>query len=329
MENFYLTGKISNKTFITSELVMRWICHFRRDNISQFTKDQIVQCGIGHNDVKKYLEILEENKEIENLTENGYAYKIKLNTIKPCYKFLLDNNITKTHKFFLLVLFEYNKIEDIKYSNKNLSKIFYGNDQNSTGIYNYINRIKNYGYGSYIDILNNPDLTSEVIDNNLYSNELYTETQYGFIANNRKEKVFNCQYCGESDPSKFSGGSSKTCNKCRNIRRKERERENITKWLLSKTLVASNKKGWENNLDMIYLEELLNKQGNKCYYTNKNFGNDEFNSPFIDRIDSSKGYIKGNVVICRAGINIMKNDLDLDSFKKEVCNIYENLDNIK
>lgn len=242
MKNFYLTGKISNKTFITSELVMRWISHFRRDNISQFTKDQIVQCGIGHNDVKKYLEILEENKEIENLTENGYAYKIKLNTIKPCYKFLLDNNITKTHKFFLLVLFEYNKIEEIKYSNKNLSKIFYGNDQNSTGIYNYINRIKNYGYGSYIDILNNPDLTSEVIDNNLYSNELYTETQYGFIANNRKEKVFNCQYCGESDPSKFSSGSSKTCNKCRNIRRKERERENITKWLLSKTLVASNKK---------------------------------------------------------------------------------------
>ncbi len=329
MKNFYLTGKISNKTFITSELVMRWICHFRRDNVSQFTKDQIVQCGIGHNDVKKYLEILEENKEIENLTENGYAYKIKLNTIKPCYKFLLDNNITKTHKFFLLVLFEYNKIEEIKYSNKNLSKIFYGNDQNSTGIYNYINRIKNYGYGSYIDILNNPDLISEVIDNNLYSNELYTETQYGFIANNRKEKVFNCQYCGESDPSKFSGGSSKTCNKCRNIRRKERERENITKWLLSKTLVASNKKGWENNLDMIYLEELLNKQGNKCYYTNKNFGNDEFNSPSVDRIDSSKGYIKGNVVICRAGINIMKNDLDLESFKKEVCNIYENLDNIK
>lgn len=329
MKNFYLTGKISNKTFITSELVMRWISHFRRDNISQFTKDQIVQCGIGHNDVKKYLEILEENKEIENLTENGYAYKIKLNTIKPCYKFLLDNNITKTHKFFLLVLFEYNKIEEIKYSNKNLSKIFYGNDQNSTGIYNYINRIKNYGYGSYIDILNNPDLISEVIDNNLYSNELYTETQYGFIANNRKEKVFNCQYCGESDPSKFSGGSSKTCNKCKNIRRKERERENITKWLLSKTLVASNKKGWENNLDIIYLEELLNKQGNKCYYTNKNFGNDEFNSPSVDRIDSSKGYIKGNVVICRAGINIMKNDLDLESFKKEVCNIYNNLDNIK
>lgn len=329
MENFYLTGKISNKTFITSELVMRWVCHFRKNNISQFTKDQIVQCGIGHNDVKKYLKILEENKEIENLTENGYAYKIKLNLIKPCYKFLLDKNITKTHKFFLLVLLEYSKIEKIKYSNKNLSRILYGNDQNATGIYNYINRIKDYGYGSYIDILNNSDFTSEVINNDLYSNELYTETQYGFIVNNRKEKVFKCQYCGESDPNKFSSGSSKTCNKCKSRKRKEREMENVTKWLLSKTLINSNKKGLENNLDMVYLEEILNKQENKCYYTHLPFKSDEFNSPSVDRIDSSKGYIKGNVVICRAGINIMKNDLDLESFKKEVCNIYENLDNIK
>lgn len=80
---------------------------------------------------------------------------------------------------------------------------------------------------------------------------------------------------------------------------------------------------------MVYLEEILNKQENKCYYTHLPFKSDEFNSPFVDRIDSSKGYIKGNVVICRAGINIMKNDLDLESFKKEVCNIYENLDNIK
>lgn len=105
--------------------------------------------------------------------------------------------------------------------------------------------------------------------------------------------------------------------------------ENVTKWLLSKILINSNKKGLENNLDMVYLEEILNKQENKCYYTHLPFKSDEFNSPSVDRIDSSKGYIKGNVVICRAGINIMKNDLDLDSFKKEVCNIYENLDNIK
>lgn len=102
--------------------------------------------------------------------------------------------------------------------------------------------------------------------------------------------------------------------------------ENVTKWLLSKTLINSNKKGLENNLDMVYLEEILNKQENKYYYTHLPFKSDEFNSPSVDRIDSSKGYIKGNVV---TEINIMKNDLDLESFKKEVCNIYENLDNIK
>ena len=49
--------------------------------------------------------------------------------------------------------------------------------------------------------------------------------------------------------------------------------------------------------------------------------------PTIDRIDSSKGYIKGNVCICTWFVNTMKANLTIDQFKEVITKIYENKDN--
>lgn len=333
MDTFNLTSKISDKQFITSEIIFRLINYYRKDNISQFTSKQISSFGIGHNEIKKYIKLLDLNHKIKNLTTNGYCYKIQILDPSPCYNFLLNTDLTKTQKFFLLVLFEYNKLYPIQiYSLTNLSRIIYGNDNNLQGIRNNITRISLLGTGTYQDILNNQELTKEVINNDIYTNPDYEETEYGFKSIKKKintNNTYKCQYCGEEDPSKFSLGSHITCKKCTNKKRREREMSNLSKWLFSKVIISCKRKILECDITEKYLEEILNEQDHVCYYTNKPFGNDEFNSPSVDRIDSSKGYIKGNVVICRAGINIMKNDLDLESFKKEVCNIYENLDNIK
>jgi hypothetical protein len=85
----------------------------------------------------------------------------------------------------------------------------------------------------------------------------------------------------------------------------------------------SVKKRQECTIDLDYLVNLWEKQGGKCPYTNidlklKRFDSKaDFDNPFIqaslDRIDSSKGYIPGNVEFVSLGINFMKNKFSKQS----------------
>jgi len=71
---------------------------------------------------------------------------------------------------------------------------------------------------------------------------------------------------------------------------------------------------WE--LELGYIQALYEKQNGRCFYSGANM---TFipRSDFVislDRIDSSIGYIKGNVVLCCADINYMKGPLDREKF---------------
>ena len=55
-----------------------------------------------------------------------------------------------------------------------------------------------------------------------------------------------------------------------------------------------------------------------CEYSGRAFDNTTMGQPSPDRIDSSKGYVEGNVAWVRWGVNKAKQDMPLSAFR-EVC----------
>ena len=65
------------------------------------------------------------------------------------------------------------------------------------------------------------------------------------------------------------------------------------------------------------LAELFRNSGGRCYYTGLEFSTTQPGPLYlsVDRIDSSKGYVDGNVVFCCWFVNVAKNEWDLDLMK--------------
>ena len=89
----------------------------------------------------------------------------------------------------------------------------------------------------------------------------------------------------------------------------------------------AKKRNLEHNIDLEYIKELFKIQEGLCYYTGKEMfidtrekENNE-DSVSLDRFDSSKGYIKGNIVLCRWVVNRMKNDINFKDFLQIVSEI--------
>ena len=86
------------------------------------------------------------------------------------------------------------------------------------------------------------------------------------------------------------------------------------------------------DLDLIYLKELWEKQEGKCIYTKielilpvYNTRADKIFTASLDRIDSKKSYIKGNVQYVSTAINYMKNDMSHENTVKICILIAKNL----
>lgn len=79
-------------------------------------------------------------------------------------------------------------------------------------------------------------------------------------------------------------------------------------------------KGHEHDLTLDFLRDLWKEQEGLCKYSGRSLGNigDGFDSPSIDRIDNSKGYIQGNVQWLCWGINEMKKNYD-EQFFFDLC----------
>lgn len=71
---------------------------------------------------------------------------------------------------------------------------------------------------------------------------------------------------------------------------------------------SARRRGIEFNLTLSDVRVLIKKT--KCHYSGLKYDyTDPEKSPSFDRLDSKKGYVKGNVVSCRKDINSLKNVL--------------------
>lgn len=131
---------------------------------------------------------------------------------------------------------------------------------------------------------------------------------------NRSIKFNRSFYCSRSCSGKANIKKPNAFGGKRNtILPTKRYQANPFKYYLRNT----KKRNHKNNLDLKYLKELWNKQEGKCVYTGLKLklNTHTYRDPDIrytaslDRIDSNKGYLKGNVQFISTAINYMKHEM--------------------
>lgn len=100
-----------------------------------------------------------------------------------------------------------------------------------------------------------------------------------------------------------------------------------------KMRIHEKNKKYETNIDISYLKELWNAQKGICPYTGikmilpKNTSNVDtirsLKKASLDRIDSSEGYVKGNIEFVCYAINMAKNSFTRDEMKEFLTEMVE------
>ncbi len=92
---------------------------------------------------------------------------------------------------------------------------------------------------------------------------------------------------------------------------------------------SAKSRGLEFDLSGKYLEQIWNKQNGECYYSGEEmtYISGYPNTFSVDRIDSEKGYIEGNIVLCLSHINTFKGDMSKKEFLRlcKMVSIHNNL----
>ena len=146
---------------------------------------------------------------------------------------------------------------------------------------------------------------------------------------NKKWRESNKEKIKEYNKKRTIERKSESCSKAyRNNKTKEFRENNYEKFLLYQIKASSKKRNLEFNLtiDDIIIPEF-------CPYLNINItkivgGGLLDTAPSVDRIDSSKGYIKGNIRIISHLANKMKSNVSIDlliTFANNVLNIHNSV----
>jgi len=135
--------------------------------------------------------------------------------------------------------------------------------------------------------------------------------------------------CGNQivvNTSQFLYGSVKSCGCKRYVtgskNKKWKGYEDISGSMISQIKQGAKKRGIIFNLNLKFLWDLFLKQNKKCalsgkelkFYSNTRERVNGIGTASLDRIDSSKGYVKGNVQWVHKDVNYMKQDFSQVEF---------------
>lgn len=200
------------------------------------------------------------------------------------------------------------------------------------------------------------DIINDYINTNKTKAELkqiypVSTVTIGKILKGIKKEYCECLKCGNINKDNFYPKNKALCKQCKSVvnkidynnlpkdkkNQKLSQQKNWAKNNLIKVRVLAAKhralrKNIEFDIDVDFIHSLLKKQNGLCKYSgvlldidNTNGDNDNrinINTLSIDRVDSSKGYTKDNVVLVTAIVNSMKNDLSENEFIKIIKKIF-------
>lgn len=292
-----------------NELLLRAICAYENEGIADFTYKDLKQFGTT-NTIKRNLSKLEQEGLIEKINLNGTCSRYKIFKVMGCYKFIYNEEFNITYKNILLQISKLENLPDI------ITRSFLEHNIKSSH-----NTIAKYFKDTILT-----DLDLNIIKLNITGN--FINSEYGMLPMGAKKYEYKCQYCGATQESSFAKGSHITCRRCSELKR--RKTKEIHEWLWNKSFKRFKSSEHITDYDITpeYIKELLEKQNYKCHYSKREFDIcSKYYQPTIDRIDSSKGYIQGNIVICCNIINVMKSDQTLEEFKSNIDLLYNILNN--
>lgn len=280
------------------EGALRIISSYQIDGIANFNQKDI-ECYCSKNTWYSYTRQLEELGVIEKLNENGYYPRYKVNEILPCPSYLIDTNISIYNKAALLKLSTLTK-DYRSYANKAIYK-----ELGSDNIRNNIKSIKDSTGKEWYEILEDSVDITQTLDTT------------GLVDTDKGYKYAPKQLTTEED---IEEAASKRRHRYEERRIKNMQKENMARTLLTqhKRMIKYRTKTMEFELTEDDIQDILDEQDYKCFYTGLEFEDVEGRRPSIDRIDSNKGYTRDNVVITLGVVNLMKRDLKISEFI-ELC----------
>ena len=136
------------------------------------------------------------------------------------------------------------------------------------------------------------------------------------------QEIFSCKIHGNhsewqrtSAKSKFGIWGYLVCKKCKRQDARDHYKKNPIYHLLKSTKSHAKKRNLSVEINEIDIKKRIKFQKNRCGYSQIKFDNKN-NKPSIDRINSSKGYLKNNIRMVIYDVNRMKSDLKEDNFLK-------------